>query len=189
MSDRDRLLDHEYDGIREYDNRLPNWWLYTLYGAIIFAFGYWIYYHTLAVGNDMMQDHAVEAAEAARVQLERMGEGTITDETLALLADVPEKVVEGRKLFAQFCVVCHGQSGEGNVGPNLTDAYWIHGNQPTAIWNTVQNGVPDKGMAAWGNQLGPTRVQSLVAFVLTIRDTNVPGKQPEGERVTADGGG
>ena len=70
------------------------------------------------------------------------------------------------------------------MGPNLTDEYWIHGARPTDIYNTVTNGVLDKGMAAWGRQLGPNRVQSLVAFVLTIKNTNVPGKAPQGEKVT-----
>ena len=188
MSERDVLLDHEYDGIREYDNRLPNWWLYTLYGAILFAVGYWFYYHTLSAGNEVMEDHAIASADAARLQIERMGDGAFTDEALGLIAQVPERVVQGREIFQQFCVVCHAEDGGGNVGPNLTDAYWLHGSKPTDIWKTIHDGVPDKGMAAWGSQLGPTRVQSVTAFVLSIRNTNVSGKAPEGELTDAGDG-
>lgn len=189
MSEQDRVLDHDYDGIQEYDNRLPNWWLYTLYGAIVFALGYWIYYQTFSVGRMPVQNLVAANAKAARLQLERMGEAELTDESLTLVSQVPERVTAGRAVFTQFCVVCHGEQGQGNVGPNLTDGYWIHGAAPTNIWTTVTNGVPAKGMAAWGNQLGPARVQDVVAYVLTIRNTNVPGKAPEGTPAGETGGG
>jgi len=183
----DQLLDHSYDGIQEYDNRLPNWWLHTLYWAIVFAFGYWIFYHVLGIGHSKLETHAMEVAEASRAQLARMGDQEVTDESLTLLSTVPERINAGREVFQQFCVVCHGSQGEGNVGPNLTDGYWIHGGKPTDILATVTNGVPEKGMASWIGQLGPTRVQNVVAFVLTLKNTNVPGKAPEGEPAPPEG--
>jgi cytochrome c oxidase cbb3-type subunit 3 len=112
----------------------------------------------------------------------------LTDEMLQLMAAVPDRVSTGRRLFEQLCVVCHGNQGEGNVGPNLTDEYWIHGGGPLQIHGTVTNGVLEKGMAAWGSQLGPHRVQQVVAYVLTIKGTNVPGKPPQGERADAPAG-
>ncbi|MCB1149993.1 c-type cytochrome, partial [bacterium] len=93
----------------------------------------------------------------------------------------PSRVEQGREIFQTYCVVCHLEQGQGLVGPNLTDRFWIHGGKPMDIYNTVTNGVLDKGMAAWGNQLGPTRVQAVVAYVLTLRNTNVPGKDPQGD--------
>ena len=184
--DQDRLLDHEYDGIREFDNRLPNWWLYTLYGAIIFSIGYWIIFHTLGAVPLPRGRYELEMIAAAEDQLKRMEGQEISNETLSLMATVPDRVQKGKQLFEQFCVVCHGNQGEGNVGPNLTDNYWLHGYQPLDILGTVTNGVPEKGMAAWGDQLGPVRVQSVVSYVLTLLGTNVKGKDPQGEFVEPD---
>ena len=176
----DRLLDHDYDGIQEYDNRLPNWWLYTLYGAIVFAVAYWIVFHTLKVVPLPRGRYELEMVAAAEAQLKKMEGQETTDETLALMSTVPARVESGQQIFSQFCVVCHGTQGEGNVGPNLTDGYWLHGSRPLQILNTVTNGVPAKGMAAWGGQLGPRRVQDVVSFVLTLRGKNLPGKAPQG---------
>jgi len=178
---QDQVLDHEYDGIREYDNKLPNWWLYTLYGAIVFSVGYWLIFHTFGVGKLPNERYAVEMADAAEAQLARMAGQEIDDEALTLMASIPDRVAEGKDIFQSFCVVCHLESGGGSVGPNLTDEYWLHGSSPTAIHETVTHGVIDKGMAAWGDQLGPRRVQSVVAYVLTLKNTHAPdGKEPEG---------
>lgn len=183
--DRDRVLGHEYDGIREYDNRLPNWWLFTLYGAIVFAVVYWIVFHTTSLGVLSFGMYKAEMARAAELQLSRMSGDAPTDESITLMAAIPERTTAGRAVFDQFCVVCHLADGSGQVGPNLTDDYWIHGPRPTDMLATVTNGVPEKGMAAWGNQLGPRRVQDVVAYLLTIKGTNRPGKAPQGVPETA----
>ena len=180
QEERDQLLDHEYDGIREYDNRLPNWWLWTLYGTIFFAILYWLLFHTFGLMPLPKERYRLSMAKAAEEQLARMGNQEISDESLALMSSIPARTQAGRQIFEQFCVVCHADRGEGSVGPNLTDAYWIHGGKPTEILNTVTHGVPDKGMVAWGNQLGPARVQDVLAYLLTIKGTDVPGKAPEG---------
>lgn len=182
---RDRLLDHEYDGIREYDNRLPNWWQYTLYGAIAFSVAYWLVFHTFGGVPLPQARYEQEMARAAEAQLAKMAGQELTNETLQLMATIPDRVAGGQQIFNQFCVVCHGPNGEGSVGPNLTDEYWLHGAEPLQIHNTVTRGVLDKGMAAWGPQLGPARVQQVVAYVLTIKDRRLPGKPPQGERVSA----
>jgi len=179
--EKDRVFDHEFDGIREYDNRLPNWWLYILYGTIVFAVGYWLYYHTYRVGKLPVKRYEYEVIAANEAQLKRMEGKETTNESLLLMSSLPNSRDEGRKIFEQFCVVCHADQGQGNVGPNLTDGLWLHGGRPLEILHTVTNGVPEKGMAAWGNQLGPTRVQTVVSYVLTIKNTNVPGKAPEGQ--------
>jgi len=178
---QDQVLDHEYDGIREYDNRLPNWWLTILYATIAFGFLYWIYHQTLGAAPTPTEHYEAELARAAEIQLARHGGGEVTNESLLLMAQVPDRLAQGRQIFDQFCVVCHSSQGEGNVGPNLTDGYWLHGGSPLEILHTIENGVPGRGMVAWGNQLGPARVQAVTAFVLSIKNTNVPGKEPQGE--------
>lgn len=182
--DRDRpdqVRAHTFDGIEEFDNKLPNWWLWTLYGSIIFAFAYWIVFHTLAARDLPRAAFEKEMVAAAEAQLARAAASGLSDESLELMATIPARLEEGRAIYAQYCVVCHADQGQGLVGPNLTDAYWIHGNRPLDIHKVVTDGVPAKGMAAWGNQLGPRRVEAVTAFVLTLRGQNVPGKAPEGD--------
>lgn len=177
----DVTLDHSFDGIQEYDNRLPNWWLFTLYASIVFAVGYWLFYQTFGVGftQDEAYEHEVEIA--AQEQLQRELGKEVTDDSLVLMTKVQAQVDAGAKVFQQKCVQCHGPQGGGDIGPNLTDDFWLHGPAPLQIYNTVMNGVLDKGMQAWKDQLGPVRVRQVVAFLLTRKGLNVPGKAPQGK--------
>jgi cytochrome c oxidase cbb3-type subunit 3 len=176
----DVTLDHSFDGIQEYDNRLPNWWLFTLYGAVVFSVGYWLFYHTFGVGFTQSEayDHEVEVAAQEQIQRE-MGK-EVTDDSLLLMTKVQAQVDAGAKIFQQKCTQCHKSQGEGDIGPNLTDDFWIHGPGPLQIYNTVMNGVQEKGMPTWKDQLGPVRVRQAVAYVLTRKGLNVPGKAPQG---------
>lgn len=182
MSDRqDTLREHSFDGIQEFDNRLPNWWLWILYGSIVFSIAYWILFHTLAVIPHPTGRYEADMRAAEEAQLARAAAGGVTNESLTLMSQMDDQVAAGRQHFQTYCVVCHLEQGQGSVGPNLTDEYWLHGGAPMDILKTVMDGVPAKGMAAWGGQLGPHRVEQAVAFVLSIRDTQVEGKAPEGE--------
>jgi len=180
----DEIRDHDYDGIQEYDNRLPNWWLAILYGSIVFSLAYWLGFHTFDIGKLPRESYELEMIAAAEAQLARAAEGGTTNETLLLMSTIPDRVRAGEQLFLQYCAVCHQQDGSGSVGPNLTDDYWIHGATPMDILNVVTHGVAAKGMAAWGSQLGPRRVETVTAYVLTLRGLKRPGKAPEGELVT-----
>ncbi len=178
-NDRDKVV-HEVDGIQEYDNRLPNWWLYTLYGAIAFALFYWYAYHVFGVGELPREEWRREVAAAAAKQGKSV---PVSAEALAELAKDPGVVAEGKAIFTSTCAPCHAVTGGGNIGPNLTDEYWLHGGSPDKIYATVRDGYTPKGMPAWGPQLGDQRVQAVVAYVLTLKNTHVPGgKPPQGER-------
>lgn len=175
-----KVLDHDYDGIREYDNRLPNWWLWILWGSIVFSIGYWLVFHTYGLAKLPLAAYEaeMEAAGGSLAGLEIRG---LTESDLLAMSTDPGVLTEGQALWTQYCVVCHLTDGSGSVGPNLTDGYWMNGGSPTEIHNTVVVGVPDKGMAAWGRQFSPDRIDALVAHVLTLRDQNLPGKAPQGE--------
>ena len=177
--------EHVYDGIVEHDNKLPLWWQLTLYGAIVFALVYW-YGRRLDAIPSPAQAYAREvAAEQAAAAEAARRRGTIDDAALAALSKDGTTVGKGRELFVTTCAPCHGANAGGNIGPNLTDAYWIHGSKPTNIFQSVHDGVPSKGMPTWGPQLGDERVETVVAYVLSIRDTNVAGgKAPQGEPET-----
>jgi cytochrome c oxidase cbb3-type subunit 3 len=181
MSDpQDPNVVHEVDGIKEYDNHLPNWWLATLYGAVLFAVGYWFYFHVFQVGEPSMVEWRREVAQAAKKN------GLELPVNAAQLVDMsrdPSAVSEGKQLFATTCVSCHGEDAGGKIGPNLTDEYWLHGGAPDQIYATVKDGVPAKGMPAWGPQLGAARAQAVTAYVLTLRNTHAPnGKPPQGDK-------
>lgn len=176
------LRPHTYDGIQEYDKRLPNWWLYTLYIAIVFWIGYWAYYEWFRAGPTGSQ--RVELA-LARIEAEKLSSNaTLDDPTLWQMSRTPAFVDAGRATFNSNCVACHLASlrGKGEnptaIGPDLTDQVWIHGGRPTEILATVTNGVAVKGMPTWGPVLGQNKISQVVAYVLS--------KHKEGEPVVAD---
>lgn len=173
---------HDYDGIREYDNRLPNWWLATLLLSVVFGYGYWTYYHVFTETPDQYALYEAEVARAAEVSAARAREkGALTDDALLAMTQVAATVEAGKATYAQMCASCHGIDGQGLVGPNLTDAYWLHGAEPTSIHKAVAEGITSKGMPAWGSVLGAAKVEQVVAYLLTIKGTNVAGKEPQGE--------
>jgi cytochrome c oxidase cbb3-type subunit 3 len=175
--EEDRVV-HEVDGIEEYDNQLPRWWLYTLFGAIAFAAGYWFIYQSGGFADSPYQAYQAELAKRAKET------GTVSPELLAALASNPAVVEQGKQVFTSTCVACHRSDGGGNVGPNLTDEFWLHGGAPEQIYKTVSEGVPLKGMPAWKPQLGGDRVQAVTAYVITLKNKNVPGGKPP--QVTRD---
>lgn len=172
-----RKVVHVYDDIEEEDNNLPNWWLATLFGAIVFAFGYWFVYEVTAAVPGPLATLRTETAELAKRRAEA---GPITDESLAVLAHDEKTLAEGKQTFISTCAPCHGAQGQGLVGPNLTDKFWLHGAKPVDIHKSITGGFPDKGMRPWGQVLGAGRVRSVAAYVLSIKNQNLPGRPPQG---------
>jgi cytochrome c oxidase cbb3-type subunit 3 len=166
---------HVYDGIEEADNALPTWWLITFYGAIVFAAGYWFWYHEYEVSPHQPDVYAAQMAERAAET------GELDPAILVALAEDSERVASGQEIYTTNCVPCHGERAQGTIGPNLTDNAWIHGGAPENIYETVRNGVGTAGMPAWGPALGEGPVQSVVAYVMTLRNTNEEGRPPQGD--------
>jgi cytochrome c oxidase cbb3-type subunit 3 len=178
------LRPHSFDGIEEFDNRLPNWWLWTFYVACIFAVVYWMHYHVLGTGALPAQQYLAEMQAAEERLAERMAGVELTDDLLADLSAEPTVVAKGKAIFEANCAVCHRADAGGmpGLGPNLTDRFWLHGGRPLQIYETVTKGVVAKGMLAWLPQLGPQRCQQVVAFVLSRKNTEVAGgREPQGE--------
>jgi len=177
MSDKS-AVHHIYDGIEEHDNRLPNWWLGLLWTTIVFAFGYWFYFHVAEVGTLPLGEYKEEAAEAAQ----RLADNQpLSNETLLALLKDEQLTGGGKQLFQQNCASCHGVEGQGIIGPNLTDNAWLYGGKPVDIHKTIAEGAVAKGMPAWERTLGASRVRALTAYVLTLKGRNVSGKPPQGE--------
>ncbi len=178
---QDTVMEHEYDGIQEFDNRLPNWWMWIMWSSMVFALAYWIFFHTLGVGTLPRERFAQEMQVAQEAQLARALAAGIDNEFFVMMSQTEDKVAAGREIFVKHCVQCHLDDGRGSVGPNLTDSYWVHGCEPMQMLKIINEGVAAKGMPTWQNQLGPTRVHAVLSYILTIKDNNVAGKAPEGD--------
>jgi cytochrome c oxidase cbb3-type subunit 3 len=176
--DTDAIRPHTYDGIQEYDKRLPNWWLFTLYGAIVFWLGYWAYYEWLhaAPSGPQQVEQAMAEIEAARFAATPV----LDDAGLWKMSRNPVFVEAGRTTFTATCIPCHLASLRGKdesamaIGPNLTDQNWIHGGLPTQVCDTVTKGVILKGMPAWGPVLGPKKITEVVAYLLSYHQEGEP---------------
>ncbi len=180
------ITDVIFDNIQEQDNNLPKWWLWLFYITIAWGIFYVAYYHF----GPGLQPHEMLALEMKQhealretVQEEQAAtsDGAAEVDYLAL-AKSESNVAHGKEVFVAKCVACHAQNGEGLVGPNLTDAYWIHGGDIDSIVNVIENGVVEKGMLAWKGVLKQDEFQDVIAYVWSIKNTNVPGKAPEGEK-------
>lgn len=183
-ADSASVLEHEYDGIREYDNPLPRWWVNIFWASALFAIGYFFHYHVSHNGASVAAEYEAETQVAQAVEAKRALAETVSEGSLLKLAQDNASVSEGKAVFGQRCSPCHGAQAQGIIGPNLTDAFWIHGaGSPMDIYKVVNEGVAAKGMPAWGKQLQPAELRKVAAFLTTIRNSNVAGKPPEGTRV------
>lgn len=166
---------HVYDGIEEANNKLPNWLSLIFFGSVAFAVFYWFAYHEYQFGPLQSEMYRAELAERAARNPD------VSEDVLAALAGDSATVQAGQTVYQTNCVACHDTGAQGKIGPNLTDRYWINGGAAIDIHRTIRDGVAAKGMPGWGSSLGPQAVQQLTAFILSIRDTNVPGKEPQGD--------
>lgn len=172
------MADHEYDQIRELDNPPPPIFNYIFYGTIGFALIYMVYYHVL--DGPLMEEEYRNEMQLAALQRKQM-QGLVDENTVKLLSESSE-LGAGKDIYIQNCASCHGQAGEGLVGPNLTDVYWLHGGSINEVFKTIKYGVPEKGMIAWQSQLSPAQIAQVASYILTLQGSNPPNaKAPEGD--------
>lgn len=179
----DSLRPHTFDGIQEYDKRLPNWWLYTLYGSIAFAIVYWFAYQ---IAHVMPTDEARVDAAMAKIAAVKMSSSidVTNDKLFWEMSRNPVFVDAGKQTFNSICATCHTANLTGAIGPSLVSTEWIHGGTPKEIFKTVNEGVPAKGMAAWGPIIGQKKTAEVVAYVLAHHKEGEPAtinlKKPVG---------
>jgi cytochrome c oxidase cbb3-type subunit 3 len=178
----DHLLDHDYDGIKELDNSLPPWWKWGFYVTIVVGVVYMLRFHVFNTGPTPEQEYNTEMA-FAEMQIEeyRKKVGDMVDEKTVTMADA-SGISEGQKIFQTACMACHGAKGEGGVGPNLADNYWLHGGSINDVFKTIKYGVTDKGMQAWEKTYSPAQIKNIASYIKTLAGTNpANGKVPQGE--------
>ncbi len=218
---KDKLLEHDYDGIQELDNDLPRWWVGMFVGCIIWSVLYMGYYHIANIGYLSDDEYKLELdasyVRPAQLDAKLLGflpeyhspnyspNGDLTpwqiaqglnlpayvelnrdDDTTVYIALVDEEsLTEGHTVFVRNCASCHGNLGEGGVGPNLTDDYWLHGNDITSVVKSIGYGYPTKGMISWRGMIKPEQILMVASHVQTLKGTNPPNpKAPQGDLVT-----
>lgn len=181
--EQDVMLDHNYDGIRELDNSLPPWWVAMFYITIAFGVSYFTYYHISGAGLSSSEKYEREMERAEeRVQAYLSTQENLVDETNVVMLEDELEIDQGKTIFDMNCAACHGFSGEGGVGPNLTDEYWIHGGSIKDVFSTVKYGVPEMGMIAWKSQLSAGEMHKVSSYILTLTGTNPPNaKEAQGD--------
>ena len=208
--EKERLLDHNFDGIRELDNFLPPWWTWLFIFTIVFSVGYILHYHVFKSGDLQDVEYYKEVnPEWAESDLKMVGpsfsykspyKGVGTSETVATIeraevnAEVISEAIEvtilidsesiekGKSIYTTNCVACHGANGEGLIGPNFCDSNWIHGGEVNDIVRIINVGVPAKGMIPWDKTLTPDQILQVASYILTFEGTNPPNqKAAEGE--------
>lgn len=185
-AEKDVELDHDFDGIKELNNPIPFWFNLLFYGTIVVGFFYLLFFHVFEMGNLQAKEYENELAQAEISKQEYIKKaGNLIDENSVVMLTDKAKIEAGAVNYKAKCAVCHGDKGEGKVGPNLTDVYWLHGGDIKSVFKTIKYGVPSKGMVAWQNSFNGMQIQELASFILTLQGTNPPGaKEPQG---TAEG--
>lgn len=182
--EKDLLMHHEYDGIRELDNVLPPWWVWLFYGTIIWGAVYVVNVHMLKVWPDQDTEYELEMAQAkADIEAYLALQAAAVDENTVVALTDNAALAAGKATFEEFCKACHGAVGEGNaVGPNLADAFWLHGGSINDVFRTIKYGVAEKGMQSWKNELSPQDMQKVASYIMSLQGTNPPNaKEPQGE--------
>jgi cytochrome c oxidase cbb3-type subunit 3 len=198
QQEKDRLLDHEADGIREYDNNLPRWWLYGFYFTIVMSVIYMFYYHMYSGPDWNVLWYG--ARGQANEYLQQV------DEAKAMMANAPKKkaiaitlltdsqsLEAGKAIFngtENLCATCHREDLGGQVGPNLTDEYWIHGCSLEQIMKNITTGFPEKGMLPYGSsaKLSDEQLLQVASYIISKKGSNPPDPKPieEGRDVICD---
>lgn len=184
--EKELTLEHAYDGIEELDNPTPPWFMGLFYSTIGFGVIYLFVFHVFKVGDLQTAEYTQEVAMADQqreIYIKKVA-GSINENTVAVMKE-PKALEAGKAVFLQSCVACHGQQGQGGVGPNLTDEYWLHGGTVKSVFHTITEGVPEKGMMSWKKQLNPLQVQQVASYILSLQGSRpADAKAPQGTKET-----
>jgi cytochrome c oxidase cbb3-type subunit 3 len=186
--EQDIMLDHDYDGIRELDNSMPPWWLAIFYITILITpiYIWYNHYSDYALSQEQEFAEEVKRAEIA-VKKYLATQADMVDENTVVAVTEGQMINVGKSIYEVNCAACHGMSGEGGIGPNMTDEYWLHGGSIKDVFKTIKYGVPEKGMISWKSQLRPADMQKIASYILTLKGTNPPNaKEPQGEKYVAE---
>jgi cytochrome c oxidase cbb3-type subunit 3 len=185
--DTNRLLGHsdEADGIDEYDNPLPDWWVGLFWLTIVWAIGYGIHYHFIA--NRSFEQALADEMAAAEARWPAEAAAAAAAAAAADFTVTPELVSAGEQVYNTQCIACHAPNLEGLIGPSFVDDEWIHGRSVADILRTIRQGVPEKGMVPWGPILSAQQINEVAAFVIQ-RNMDATGRTMDDFMGAGEGG-
>lgn len=176
----DQLLDHEYDGIREFDNPTPGWWHAILVLTIIFSIFYYTYWEFSPLASTPVSRLQARELVEIRKQFAEIGDLKPDAPTMSKMMAEPKWMAFGESVFKGNCVSCHGAQGQGIIGPNLTDDSWKNVKVMADIPRVVAEGAANGAMPSWKGRLHPNEIVLVASYVATLRGKNIPGRAPEG---------
>ena len=182
----DKIIEgYEYDGITEYDNPCPSWLMYIFYFTALLAIFFVGFHFGSHSKDEVLEAYAIKLKEAQTQTSTSPQKHEISESELLALLDDPAALAEGGEIFGEQCALCHGESGEGMIGPNLIDNYWLHGKGKISdIVVSISSGIPDKGMAAWEERIPEEQILHIAAYIKSMQGTIVENaKEPDGELV------
>jgi len=179
-----RLLDHDCDGIREYDNPMPFWWPAIFWASIILSVPYFAFYHAGGVGSSVVDEYSTEVGEFYEMQAAKLGNLKPDEATIMALSTDKQKLLAGQNMFRANCATCHAPDGGGKTGPNLTDDFYINVRKPEDIFTVVRDGVEAKGMPKWGKRFSEAQLVLLASYVASLRGSAPASpREPQGDKV------
>jgi cytochrome c oxidase cbb3-type subunit III len=176
-------LGHNYDGIRELDNSLPKWWLYGFYLTIFVGVVYLYRFHYAHTAPSSKEEFeiAIKHAEEEKEKYLAKAANNVDENTVTLLTDIAA-IEKGKTNFTTMCAACHGTEGQGGVGPNLTDNYWLNGGSINDIFKTIKYGKPEKGMRSWKDDFSPIQIAQIASYIKNMQGTKpANAKEKQGE--------
>jgi cytochrome c oxidase cbb3-type subunit 3 len=181
--EKEILIDHAYDGIQELNNPLPSWWTFTFYAGIGFAFFYFMFF--LMGAPTLREEFVKDHVKVLDLQNEYNKKNGLYDDVKFQAIFKSDGTSKGKIVFETNCVPCHKDKGAGDIGPNLTDEFWMWAKgTPESIYPVIFKGVPDNGMPTWSGVLTNEEIYQVVAYVQSLHNTHVPGgKAPQGNKV------
>ena len=183
-ADLELLTDHTYDGIREYDNPLPGWWVFLFWFFIVISPVYYLYFHGGMEGRSIFDQYNNHMARVYELKFAEIGELAADRETILKYMNEEEWLTVGEAIYKTNCTSCHGADGGGIVGPNLTDDFWKHTSSVEGIARVIEEGAANGAMPAWKNRLThPNQIVLTAAYVASLRKNPVDGKAPEGKEI------
>ncbi|RZK40983.1 MAG: c-type cytochrome [Pedobacter sp.] len=175
------IIPHAYDGIHELNNPTPTWFNVLFYGSILFGAGYLYYYHIGEYGPRQDQEYEIEMVQAAADKRSFLAKSAEKYDENSVKID-ESLILNGKTVYATNCAPCHGENGQGTVGPNLTDEYWLHGGSINDVFKTIKYGVPAKGMVSWEKTLSSKNIAELSNYIMSLKGTKpANAKAPQGD--------
>jgi len=182
--EKELLLEHKFDDISELDNPTPAWFMWLFYASIAIGAAYLFTYHGGGGGKLQEEEYAIEMEEAVAEKAAYLANAAnLIDENTVEESKEASVITSGQAIFNSNCIACHGDKGQGVVGPNLTDEYWLHGGKINNVFKTIKYGIPDKGMISWEKTLSPKQISEVANYIKSLKGTNPANpKAPQGEK-------